>query len=133
MLLWPQKLPPTHNHPLWEAWDLAQDMCLTQLPNVLAGVAEFEHIPFFSDQLTAFEVWLDMQQPVPPASHRVPPSAMSSPSHSTYGDGNGDPDCNHEQAPEQVPWGQNTSCARMQLRAHVVGAARAADCAPLVM
>jgi hypothetical protein len=25
-----------------------------------AGVAEFQHSPFFSDQLTAFEVWLDM-------------------------------------------------------------------------
>ncbi len=24
-------LPPTHQHPMWEAWDLALDMCLSQL------------------------------------------------------------------------------------------------------
>eukprot|EP00039_Didymoeca_costata_P008263 m.109666 g.109666 ORF g.109666 m.109666 type:complete len:1325 (+) comp14009_c0_seq1:230-4204(+) len=54
------KLPNTHNHPLWEAWDMAADSCLAQLPDILNGNAEFQHSPFFSDQLTAFEVWLDM-------------------------------------------------------------------------
>lgn len=54
-------LPPTHNHPLWSAWDLASDMCLAQLPDILAGTTDFEQSPFFSDQLTAFEVWLSMQ------------------------------------------------------------------------
>lgn len=31
------KLPPTHNHPLWQAWDLAVDMCVSQLPNLIAN------------------------------------------------------------------------------------------------
>ncbi len=30
------KLPPTHNHPLWDSWDLAVDQCLAQLPTLLA-------------------------------------------------------------------------------------------------
>lgn len=28
---WP-KLPPTHQHPMWHAWDMAAEMCLLQLP-----------------------------------------------------------------------------------------------------
>jgi hypothetical protein len=59
---------------------MAVDFCLAQLPAILAGTvcqkilfsfiavmplcvvrqAEFQHCPFFSDQLMAFEVWLDM-------------------------------------------------------------------------
>ena len=54
-------LPETYDHPLWQAWDMASDMCLAQLPGILAGTASFQSIPFFSDQLTAFEVWLSMQ------------------------------------------------------------------------
>ena len=25
------KLPPTHQHPMWEAWDMAVDICLAQV------------------------------------------------------------------------------------------------------
>ena len=28
-------LPPTHQHPMWKAWDLAVDMALAQLPTIL--------------------------------------------------------------------------------------------------
>jgi regulator-associated protein of mTOR len=58
-------LPSTHNHSLWKAWDLAADMCLSQLPNLIkkqeAGeniINEYKHSTFFTEQLTAFEVWL---------------------------------------------------------------------------
>ncbi len=26
------RLPPTHQHPMWQAWDYAAEMCLLQLP-----------------------------------------------------------------------------------------------------
>ena len=29
------KLPETHNHSLWDSWDLAVDLCLSQLPSIL--------------------------------------------------------------------------------------------------
>lgn len=57
------KLPETHDHPMWQAWDLAVDMCLFQLPALKtaeAGGPPYDYQPstFFSEQLTAFEVWL---------------------------------------------------------------------------
>ena len=81
-------LPQTHNHPLWDSWDLAVDMCLAQLPTLLeherrwleslppqpptALVSDqpppplppgpplpYVHSTFFSEQLTAFEIWLE--------------------------------------------------------------------------
>lgn len=54
------KLPPTYNHPMWQAWDLAADYCLAQLPKLIANPnIEFKHCTFFTEQLTAFEVWLE--------------------------------------------------------------------------
>lgn len=52
-------LPPTHQHPMWHAWDMAAEICLSQLPALLDDSAEFKPSPFFTEQLTAFEVWLD--------------------------------------------------------------------------
>lgn len=53
------KLPPTYQHPMWQAWDLALDLCLKQLPKLLEDEnATFQHSPFFTEQLTAFDVWL---------------------------------------------------------------------------
>ncbi|KAG2445405.1 hypothetical protein HXX76_000027 [Chlamydomonas incerta] len=53
------RLPPTHQHPMWQAWDLAAEMCLVQLPTLSSDQqAEFKPSPFFSEQLTAFELWL---------------------------------------------------------------------------
>ncbi|KAG1056672.1 hypothetical protein G6F43_001453 [Rhizopus delemar] len=57
------KLPETHDHPMWHAWDLAVDMCLFQLPALKAAESggpayEYQSSTFFSEQLTAFEVWL---------------------------------------------------------------------------
>lgn len=31
------KLPSTHNHPLWQAWDYTVEQCLAQLPAMLAA------------------------------------------------------------------------------------------------
>ncbi|GAA5866660.1 hypothetical protein JCM8547_002714 [Rhodosporidiobolus lusitaniae] len=79
-------LPQTHNHPLWDSWDLAVDMCLAQLPTLLeheqrwqdslppqpptlpdqpppppppAPPSPYIHSTFFAEQLTAFEIWLE--------------------------------------------------------------------------
>ncbi|XP_012256997.1 regulatory-associated protein of mTOR isoform X2 [Athalia rosae] len=54
------KLPPTYQHPMWQAWDLALDLCLAQLPAVLESESLFVHSPFFEEQLTAFQVWLTL-------------------------------------------------------------------------
>lgn len=52
-------LPATFHHPMWQAWDMALDMALAQLPAVHAGQL-FKHSSFFAQQLTAFQVgpWL---------------------------------------------------------------------------
>lgn len=53
-------LPSTHEHPLWQSWDLALDMCLNQLPSVLddKNPKEFESCGFFTEQIEIFDVWL---------------------------------------------------------------------------
>jgi regulator-associated protein of mTOR len=54
------KLPPTYNHPMWQAWDLAADQCLAQLPKLINDPTyEYKNSTFFTEQLTAFEVWLE--------------------------------------------------------------------------
>lgn len=58
-------LPSLANHPLWAAWEQTLDLALAQLPALLRDsprgeVLEYKHSPFFGDQLTAFEVWLDL-------------------------------------------------------------------------
>ena len=52
------KLPDTHQHPMWEAWDLALDICLSQLKGILEEDRVYVPSSFFEEQLTAFEVWL---------------------------------------------------------------------------
>lgn len=65
------ELPSTHNHPLWDSWDLAVDGCLAQLPDLLdqeaarqAGestappYSTYRPSMFFAQHLAAFEIWL---------------------------------------------------------------------------
>ena len=53
-------LPPTEGHPLWDAWDLAAEACLAQVPALLENPeTPFRPTGFFRDQLAAFELWLD--------------------------------------------------------------------------
>ncbi|XP_051171170.1 regulatory-associated protein of mTOR isoform X1 [Leptopilina boulardi] len=65
------KLPPTFQHQMWLAWDLALDLCLSQLPGILESNKPFVHSPFFEDQLTAFQVWLTIG-----SKHRNPPEQL---------------------------------------------------------
>ncbi|KAF4124632.1 regulatory associated protein of mTOR [Geosmithia morbida] len=56
-------LPDTHQHPLWQTWDLAVDMALAQLPLLErkdgeGAEYEYQNSTFFTEQLTAFEVYL---------------------------------------------------------------------------
>ncbi|KAI1654094.1 raptor N-terminal caspase like domain-containing protein [Daldinia decipiens] len=68
------ELPDTHQHPLWESWDLAVDLALAQLPMMERkeneGIEyEYQSSTFFAEQLTAFEVYLgrgDAMQKKPP-------------------------------------------------------------------
>lgn len=58
-------LPSTHNHPLWDSWDLAVELVLIQLKDLRKNenrserVYEYQHSDFFAQQLTAFSLYLD--------------------------------------------------------------------------
>ena len=43
---------------MWEAWDLAVDICLSQLRGILEQDLPYTPSTFFEEQLTAFEVWV---------------------------------------------------------------------------
>ena len=43
---------------MWDAWDLAVDICLSQLRGILEQDRPYLPSSFFEEQLTAFEVWL---------------------------------------------------------------------------
>ncbi|XP_071567767.1 regulatory-associated protein of mTOR isoform X2 [Temnothorax nylanderi] len=65
------KLPPTYQHRMWQAWDMALDLCLAQLPTVLENEDRYVHSSFFEDQLTAFQVWLNLG-----SKNRSPPEQL---------------------------------------------------------
>uniref|UniRef100_A0A803MHY0 Raptor N-terminal CASPase-like domain-containing protein n=1 Tax=Chenopodium quinoa TaxID=63459 RepID=A0A803MHY0_CHEQI len=77
-------LPPTHQHHMWDAWDMAAEICLSQLPSLIHDpTAEFQPSPFFPEQLTAFEVWLahGSEQKKPPEQLAIVLQALFSQCH----------------------------------------------------
>ena len=69
-LSWPA-LPATHLHHMWAAWDLALDICLSQLRGILHEDKTYVPSSFFEEQLTAFEVWLSQGE-----EERSPPEQL---------------------------------------------------------
>lgn len=53
------QIPNGYRHHMWQAWDLAIDLALQQLPDIVEHNAPYQNSPFFEDQLTAFHVWLE--------------------------------------------------------------------------
>ena len=78
-------LPPTYQHPMWHAWDMAVETCLLQMPALISGdsAVEFTPSPFFTEQLTAFEVWLEhgSEQKPPPEQLPIVLQVLLSQSH----------------------------------------------------
>lgn len=69
-------LPSLARHPLWAAWEHTLDLALAQLPALLERpdhAAHYRHSPFFRDQLTAFQLWLDLGSWAPA---RPPPDQL---------------------------------------------------------
>ncbi len=72
------KMADTHDHPMWESWDLAMEMVLAQLPAMMASEEqngppyEYQHSNFFAEQLTAFEVYLAQGAPEQEAPAQLP-------------------------------------------------------------
>ncbi|XP_065066347.1 regulatory-associated protein of mTOR-like [Rhopilema esculentum] len=77
------KLPPTYHHHMWQAWDFAVDQCLTQLPVITKDESKYHNSSFFSEQLTAFQVWLAMgcEERDPPEQLPIVLQVLLSPVH----------------------------------------------------
>ena len=56
---------------MWQAWDLALDLFLSQLPGILENDEPYVPSTFFEEQLTAFEVWLSLG-----SKNRNPPEQL---------------------------------------------------------
>jgi regulator-associated protein of mTOR len=57
---------------MWQAWDLAVDMALSQLPGILDNDTPYRASTFFEEQLTAFEVWLKYGNERRPPPEQLP-------------------------------------------------------------
>ena len=63
------QIPSTAHHALWQSWDLAVEMVLSQLPAMKSAAEnpekpyEYRHSTFFAEQLQAFDVYLQQGAP----------------------------------------------------------------------
>ena len=63
------QIPSTASHILWQSWDLAVEMVLSQLPAMKLAAEnpekpyEYRHSTFFAEQLQAFDVYLQQGAP----------------------------------------------------------------------
>ena len=69
-------LPSTSEHLLWQSWDLALDMCISQLPNLFDSsgnqVNDFVSCGFFTQQIEIFELWLKLNVNTERAPEQLP-------------------------------------------------------------
>jgi regulator-associated protein of mTOR len=79
----PELPEKTWNHYMWQAWDVAMESILAQLPD-MANDQHYRYKPasFFVDQLTSFEIWIEYGTEGEPP-HQLPCiiQGMSSPHH----------------------------------------------------
>ena len=79
---WPA-VPSCHKHGLWDAWDSVVESYCLQLDRHLHHKVKFTPSPFFSDQLAAFELTLDLLSSfsTPPLQLPIVLQLLLSPSH----------------------------------------------------
>lgn len=79
-------IPDVHNHSLWDSWDLAVERCLLELVKLSRTKTEAlnaveivrpvnppsSNLNFFSENLTAFQMWLELGSYSSPPPMRLP-------------------------------------------------------------
>ena len=80
---WPS-LPDTSTHPLWQSWDMTLESFMNNFVSLQRGdmmVDPLNNMPvlqmpsnlmFFTDQLAAFDIWLDFSTPTSDPPEHLP-------------------------------------------------------------